>query len=217
MSCLSALEKFLSDYHQAYREKLGEAPRYYAQGEASDCIIVDESCSDPHVDPVAWQSISRIDPANFDNVAHALSLELHSDISAFYGTQFAAPVLFDSEFGEGELLQVWNQQDFEYLQQNIIGHLMMKAKLKQAPTWFVGVLGDGDVMITVNNDTGAVYKEVPGEEQSQQLADSLEGFLKSIKPRVAPPSAPVQEPVLDVKHQGLAARLKRMWNSLLGR
>ncbi len=217
MSCLSALEKFLSEYQQAYREKLGEAPRFYAQGEASECLIIGEASSEREEDPVLWKAVNRSEPANFDNVAHALSLTLHPDINAFYGTKFAAPVLFDSDFGEGELLQVWNQQDFEYLQQNIIGHLMMKAKLKQEPTWFIGVLGDGDMMITVNNDTGAVYQETPGEEQTQKLADSLEAFLENIRPRVAPAVAPIEEPILDTQHQGLTARLKRMWHSLLGR
>lgn len=218
MSCLSALEKLLTDYQQAYLDCLGESPRYYAQGEASNCILVEDGQAvESAVDPVYWRDVQREHIANFDNVAHALSIDLHPDINEFYGHRFAAPIQFDAEFGEGELLQSWNEQDFEYLQQNMIGHLMMKSKLKQPSTWFIGVLGDGDVMLTVNNESGAVCKEIPGEVQGEELAPSLETFIQKLRPRITPPVAPIEEPVLDSEHQGLGARLKRMWHSLVGK
>lgn len=207
----------LADYQQAYLDCLGESPRYYAQGEVSDCIItLDGQAQEAGVDPVYWQDVKREQAANFDNVAHAMSIDLHPDINEFYGHVFAAPLQFDAEFGEGELLQSWNEQDFEYLQQNIIGHLMMKSKLKQPATWFIGILGDGDVMLTVNNESGVVCKEIPGEEQSEELAPSLETFIQMLRPKITPPVAPIEEPVLDREHQGLGARLKRMWHSLVG-
>ena len=59
----------------------------------------------------------------------------------------------------------------------MIGHLMMKKKLKQQPTWFIGVLGDGDEMLTVDNETGSVWIEIPGDKPKQKLADSLAEFI----------------------------------------
>ncbi len=126
---------------------------------------------------------------------------------------FFCATFFDSKWGEGELLQVWNQQDFESLQQNVIGHLMMKKKLKQAPTWFVGVLGDGEQMITVDNEDGSVWIEIPGDRPKDKLADSLAEFIDALTPRVTPPVEPIVEEY--VAHPGIWQRMKMMWNDLI--
>ncbi|MGI3002913.1 SecY-interacting protein [Shewanella algae] len=212
MSCVQALEQFLSRYHQSYQSSLGEGPRYYARGEASPCVLQEDG-----EDPLLWQTIRREQPGSFANVSHALELPLHADIDEFYGQFFAAHLLFEADFGEGELLQPWSQDDFEFLQQNLIGHLMMKRKLKQPPTWFIGLLGQGDEMICVDNETGAVWRETPGELPSKKLADSLEEFLTLLRPRVAPAVEPVEPAMANVDHPGLWARMKLMWQHLFSR
>ncbi|QQX79057.1 SecY-interacting protein [Shewanella sp. KX20019] len=215
MSSLPALDIFLNDYQQAYLDKLGEHPRYYAQQQPSECILGDLDVETE--DALQWKSVLREEPGVFENVEHALELSLHADLSAFYGTYFSAPLMFDSAWGTGELLQAWSQTDFEYLQQNIIGHLMMKKKLKQDPTWFIGVFDDEDKMITVNNTDGSVWIEIPGEIQSEKLADSLNGFIAELRARVTPPVKLVEEdmPILD--HPGIWQRMKMMWRNLLGK
>lgn len=214
MSCLLALENFFKNYHLAYTEMLGEAPRYYPQGERSPCI-------EGHFDadselPVFWRVVERDVKGDFDNVNSALALTLHPDINIFYGHFFAAPMLFDSLWGTGELLQVWNEQDFHYLQQNMIGHLLMKQKLKQAPTWFIGTFDDGERMLTVNNSDGSVWSEIPGEEPGEKLADSLAGFIALLAPRVAPPVKHDELPMPEIGHPGIFASFKRMWLNLIG-
>ncbi|GAA0784333.1 MULTISPECIES: SecY-interacting protein [Pseudomonadati] len=213
MSCSTALEIFINKYLIAYRDALSELPRYYALGEDSACI---QGQLDDDLDKaVFFTPFKRKTCADFHNVEHALALSLHADINLFYGQFYSAPLMFTSEWGEGELLQAWNQQDFEYLQQNIIGHLMMKKKLKQPPTWFIGVLGDGDQMLTVDNETGAVCIEIPGEKPSQKLADSLEVFLTSITPRITPPVKPDTSEDAEWQHPGIWQRIKLMWQYLL--
>ena len=129
MSCSNALEIFINKYLIAYRDALSELPRYYALGEDSACI---QGQLDDDLDKaVFFTPFKRKTCADFHNVEHALSLSLHGDIHPFYGQFYSAPLMFTSEWGEGELLQAWNQQDFEYLQQNMIGHLMMKKKQQQ--------------------------------------------------------------------------------------
>ncbi|MDO6678383.1 SecY-interacting protein [Shewanella sp. 4_MG-2023] len=215
MSCSTSLDQFSNRYIQAYQDTLGELPRFYPMGQGSSCI---EGQYDLESDEaVFWQTVKRKSTADFSNVEHALELKLHDDINDFYGHFFSASLYFDSNWGEGELLQVWNQQDFESLQQNIIGHLMMKKKLKQAPTWFIGVLGDGDNMLTVDNEDGSVWIEVPGNKPHEKLADSLAGFIDSLTPRVTPAIEPVEEDHGHVPHPGIWQRMKMMWNDLLKR
>ena len=219
MSSLPALDKFLKIYHQAYLDKLGESPRYYPQGESSPCIegeFSDDELMAEMDKIVLWHPVEREDSVSFDNVDSALDIKLHSDINRFYCWYFSAPLLFQSKWGEGELLQVWNISDFECLQQNIIGHLMMKRKLKQPPTWFIGVLGNGDRMLTIDNSDGSVWIEIPGETPSEKLADSLESFIDSLTPRVAPPEIHIEESMAELDHPGIWHRIKLMWQNLKG-
>lgn len=221
MSSLPALEIFLKHYHQAYIDKLGESPRYYPRGENSDCIegdMAEELEWSKHDEfLVFWKPVKRQDVGSFGNVESALELALHSDIHRFYGDHFSAPLLFDSKWGQGELLQAWNLTDFGYLQQNIIGHLMMKKKLKQEPTWFVGVLEDGDKMLTVDNSDGSVWIEIPGEKPSERLSDNLNSFIEQLTPRVAPPEQHIEEPMPKLDHPGILNRIKVMWTNLRGK
>ncbi|EWH11928.1 SecY interacting protein Syd [Catenovulum agarivorans DS-2] len=125
----------------------------------------------------SWQPIQREQSVNLDNINQALSLELHPDVVAFY-CSFFAPTL-DAEFAGNQLnlIQAWNAQDFTILQENIIGHLLMKQKLKQAPTVFIAATDDDQYIISVDNQTGAVMLEMVGRNPQRQLADSLASFI----------------------------------------
>ncbi|MBR9727377.1 SecY-interacting protein [Shewanella intestini] len=213
MSCSSAFDIFIDLYLKTYQTSLSELPRYYPLGEASPCVEAQVAELD---NVVYWQPHKRQSAGNFDNVATALEVTLHPDIDAFFGRYYAAPLNFISPWGDGELLQAWNQQDYEYLQQNMIGHLMMKKKLKQPATWFIGVLGEGDQMLTVNNEDGSVWIEIPGEVPTQQLAPSLAEFIEQLQVLVKPPVEPVEEVDEVVSHPGIWHRLKVMWGNLMG-
>jgi SecY interacting protein Syd len=213
VSCSSALDCFIKNYLKSYQDTLSEFPRYYPLGEDSICIQGTFNADTD--DTVFWQPIKRDNVADFSNVEHALNIQLHQDIHAFYGQYFSAPLPFTASFGDGELLQAWNQDDFENLQQNVIGHLIMKKKLKQPATWFIGVLDDDDEMLTVNNDDGSVWIEIPGEKQRTKLAESLTAFLEQISPMIKPPSKPVEELPHTVDHPGIWQRIKTMWDYLL--
>ena len=212
VSCSTALESFIDVYCQRYQQQLGENPRYYAEGENSPCIINSSELNSET--PIEWQMIKREQNANFDNVENALNIKLWPEINDCFGRFFAAPLLFDAEFGQGELTQVWNESDFEHLQKNIIGHLMMKQKLKQPLTWFIGLLDDDEKMLTVNNDDGSVWTEIPGEPQGEKLADSLTAFFESLKVRITPAVKHEDLPMPQIDHPGIFARMKTMWQNL---
>ncbi|MGS0726732.1 SecY-interacting protein Syd, partial [Shewanella sp. 0m-11] len=101
--------------------------------------------------------------------------------------------------------------------QNIIGHLMMKKKLKQEQTWFIGVLDEADNMLTVNNADGSVWIEIPGEAQSTMLAKSLNEFIEQLTPRVTPPVKLIEESMPELDHPGIWQRMKLMWRNLRGK
>ena len=215
MSCLAALTKFHKSYAQAFLDRLGEQPRCYAHGRPSPCLVDGQDLDND--EPVLWQWASREAAANFDNLSHAMEFELHGDINDFYGNGFAGPLQFDSPWGEGELIQPWNEDDFVLLQQNLLGHLMMKKQLKQGQTWFVGLIGDDEEMLTINNDDGSVWREVAGNVPHERLADNLAEFIAKLSPRVAPPSVFVEPQPMIADHPGIFASMKRMWRNLVGR
>jgi|TARA_R110000851_G_scaffold14121_2_gene47708 SecY interacting protein Syd len=215
VSCSSALDCFIKNYLKSYQDTLSEFPRYYPLGEDSICI---QGTFDANRDEIVfWQPVKRDNAADFSNVEHALNIQLHQDIHAFYGQYFSAPLPFTASFGDGELIQAWNQADFENLQQNVIGHLIMKQKLKQPSTWFIGVTGDDDQMLTVNNDDGSVWIEIPGQKQSTQIAPSLTEFLQQLSPLIKPPVKPIEETEIVADHPGIWQRIKTMWQSLRGK
>ncbi|QIZ77408.1 SecY-interacting protein [Ferrimonas lipolytica] len=151
----------------------------------------------------------------FDNVAAALELELHGDLERFYGQFYAGSLLFDADFGSGELLQIWSDDDLQRLQQNLIGHLLMKQKLKQHPTLFIGLLGQGEQMIVLDNCDGSVWLEVPGELPSKRLADDIDQLMQQLSPRLMIPEAAVAEAAQEEVPQGLWARMAAMLKHLL--
>ncbi|RYV03251.1 SecY-interacting protein [Shewanella sp. OPT22] len=212
MSCFTALEEFINKYHQQHQQLLNELPRYYPVGEFSPCIEGDYDGDKESY--VHWNPVKKDDSSNFNNVESALEMKLHQDIHDFYGKLYAAPIHFDSEFGEGELIQAWSQDNFELLQQNIIGHLMMKKKLKQSPTWFIGTIDHSDKMITVNNEDGSVWAEIPGEVQSEKMANSIEEFIRKLEVKPSIPDAPQHYVETIPEHPGILNSLKRMWRNL---
>ncbi|MCU4676080.1 SecY-interacting protein [Catenovulum sp. 2E275] len=129
---------------------------------------------------IFWQPQVRSREADLNNIEQALGLELNPDIKTFY-CQFFAPTLESSWQGDKlSLIQVWNEQDFEILQENLLGHLMMKQKLKQSLTVFVAATDDDEYLISVVNATGEVVLERVGCEPKQKLADNLAEFINQL-------------------------------------
>lgn len=129
---------------------------------------------------VRWWPSLRTECQDFSNLEHGLEIKLHPDLQAFYGHCYGGGLKVQHPRGHAELLMVWHQQDFSRLQQNIIAHILMKRRLKQRETVFFAVTDDDDIMLSVLNETGAVYLEHAGCEVKEQLAPSLAEFLKQL-------------------------------------
>ncbi len=179
---LSFTEQFIANYQQ---NNAGELPTTeFDEQWLSPCT--NEKFSD---DLCRWQPVAIetliakeliMQPLSFSNVEQALSLELHPDIKTYFTTVFSESI--DTQCAEGNLslLFAWNEDDFSRLQENIIGHIMMKQRLKQAETVFFAVTDEEDIIISVDNVSGEVWAERVGCKPHKKVAGSLLDLFNDI-------------------------------------
>lgn len=135
----------------------------------------------PHAGQVGWQPWPKPEASSFANLAEALELAVHPDVSAFFGHFYAGNIegCFKGVFFT--LLQPWNEQDFERLQENQIAHHLMMKKLKLPASWFLASCHDEQKLITLNNASGEVQLERLGKGSIGVLAPSLAEFLRQVE------------------------------------
>lgn len=131
---------------------------------------------------VQWQPVLQQAETDFTNVEHALDVVLHPDIKSFYSLYYGAGLAAQHPRGKLMLLMVWNDDDVKRLQENIIGHILMKRRLKQRETVFFATTEDDDILLSVLNETGEVYLEHVGQDVKEKLADNLTDFIRSLSP-----------------------------------
>jgi len=133
---------------------------------------------------VYWKPQKIDEELNFDNVGQALDITIHKDIQDYFTCVYSESIEASCEDGKLSLLLPWNKDDFERLQQNLIGHIMMKQKLKQNITLFFAVTDEDDMIISLDNKTGEVWVEQVGCVPHKKLADNLVSFIESLTPCV---------------------------------
>lgn len=165
-------QQYLSDF----KNKLGHYPVVEADEDwPSPCELT------PFNEQlITWQPIAIQDELTFDNVEKALSITLHPSIKTYYTTQYSENIPASCQEGNLQLLFAWSAKDFERLQQNIIGHILMKQKLKQNITLFFALTDKEDMILTVDNESGEVWVEKVGAKPHQKLADSLTDFIATL-------------------------------------
>lgn len=173
----AALRDFTTRYCQHWLQQAGHGPS------SSDLYGVPSPCAlEDREQRVVWQPQPFSLPTTLDAIERAVDIQLQPPITAFYTTQFAGDM--QARFGEHQLtlLQVWSEEDFLRLQENLIGHLVMQRRLRQSPTLFIATTDSEEEIISLSNLSGEVILEQPGRKQRVVLAESLEIFLKSLQP-----------------------------------
>lgn len=172
-----ALREFTARYVEHWQQQAGHLPASSdLLGVPSDCIV---SALD---DRVLWQPQPFTLPATLEAVERALDLQLQPDITAFYTTQFAGDMTARFADRPITLLQVWSEEDFTRLQQNLIGHLVMKRRLRQSPTLFIATIESDNEVIALCNLTGEVIVEEPGTKKREILSPGIKTFLNDLQP-----------------------------------
>ncbi|CAH6105827.1 Protein Syd, partial [Klebsiella oxytoca] len=176
-----ALQAFTQRYCEAWQQQRSSLPRSEElYGIPSPCVNGTDD------DGVFWQPQPFSLAQNIDAVERALEIVVQQPLHAYYTTQFAGDMQarFADETADETmtLLQTWSPDDFQRVQENLIGHLLVQKRLKLSPTLFIATLDSELEVISVCNMSGEVIKETLGTRKRTTLSPSLANFLNSLKP-----------------------------------
>lgn len=132
---------------------------------------------------VVWQPVRQQEGNSFSGVESALEMRLHEDFCAYFTRYYSFHLPATASQGHCELLQVSSQDDFKRLQENLIGHILMKQRLKQKITLFFALTDDDDYLLSLDNASGEVLLERVGRKPQEILAPSLAAFIDQLSPR----------------------------------
>lgn len=174
----SALFALFEEQKALWKSKKGTLPQQAYDPEWRSTCELDE-CSGGMIE---WQPILRDPKINLKNIEAALEIQLHNSISTFFCSYFAdvTPCLFEDH--PIELIQVWNDDDFAMLQENMIAHFLMQKRLDQPASMFIASCSDEMQIISIINKTGQVQLENLGKGTERILAESLPEFISKLVP-----------------------------------
>ncbi|WP_057831991.1 SecY-interacting protein [Colwellia sp. TT2012] len=183
-----SLLAFSKDFSQQHIKQFGHLPtRVHDEQWLSPCELGPHDDSHHYWQPVAVKTElvtdENTEALSFKNVESALDLELHPDIKTYFTTIFSGEITAECSEGQLSLLFAWNREDFDRLQENIIGHILMKQRLKQAETVFFAVTDEEDMIISVDNINGEVWVERVGCKPHKKISDSLVSFIGQLTPK----------------------------------
>ncbi|WJV56008.1 SecY-interacting protein [Prodigiosinella aquatilis] len=176
---VQALSTFTQRYVDLWQLEMGYPPASEAlHGVESPCIVA----SDDH--RVQWLPQPSGLASRLDGVERALNIRIHPAAHAFFTCQYAG----DMEASYGDiactLLQVWSEDDFIRMQENLIGHLLTQKRLKLPPTLFLATTNTEMALISLCNISGEVILEEFGTRQRNVLAPTLSDFLDKLQPLI---------------------------------
>ncbi|MBT7334452.1 MAG: SecY-interacting protein Syd [Gammaproteobacteria bacterium] len=137
-----------------------------------------------------WQPVRRHIPANdFAGLEAALEIQLHRDIKTYYSRYWSANLDATAPEGPVNLLFLWSPKDAERMVENLIGHAVA-CRHNRTPfsVFFACTEPDSDLFLTINNDSGEVQLETPGESPLRSVAPSLEAFMTQLIPAPVGPA-----------------------------
>ncbi len=132
---------------------------------------------------IDWKPIRQAQTNDlFERLEQALEVSLHPDIKQYYSRFWSDPLPARSPQGKLKLLFVWNPQDYERLRANLIGHALGRRRIKQPLSLFFGCTDPEEFVLTIDNSSGQVMLEQPGQKSTDLIAASLSEFLDQLQP-----------------------------------
>ncbi|WP_105190334.1 SecY-interacting protein [Pseudoalteromonas sp. T1lg48] len=178
MSVSTQLQQALQTHIDKHQAQFNSNPMAYIDPESQSPAAISGT---EQGDQIQWQTYVRDDKATLCDLAKALEVEFPAQLEQLFCSVYSGnlPAQID---GHGvELLLPWNEEDFVRLQQNITGHVLMKRRLKQQDTVFIGLTEQDDLLLTVRLNDGAVCLEYVGKEPHHVLAENISALLDAIE------------------------------------
>lgn len=181
----TALDNFVSRYIEAH--KLNNRPMVteFTRDWVSPCLKGNNFDSVGEGEEIQWQPILWNNTQGLDDLAKALEVEIDPSLLVYYTRYLSNNMDASTQRGELQLIFPWNHDDFAQLQENLIGHVLMKRRLGQEDTFFIGVTDEEDFIISLDNATGQVMLEQVGLAPKDVLANSLAEFLDTLTPVIS--------------------------------
>lgn len=178
-SVTASLQDFIERYMRAVRESSGSLPKQMFDPDWPSPCQVGEPDADGNI---LWKPVQRLTPADFSGLENALSVSIHDDIKEYYSCFWSDVMEAASDDGNLTLVQIWNEDDFERLITNLVGHTMAKERAKQPLTLFFACTDEEELFLSVENVSGRVLLEKPGSPPLREVAPSLAEFLNQLRP-----------------------------------
>lgn len=177
----AALDAFIEKFHQLYASQPIPLPQ-----QEYDLEWLSPCYQNPQEEGqlCTWQPVRQdVTHDLFEGLAHALETDIHPDIKAYFTRYWSDPLPARHQDGDLELIFVWNEQDYERLRANMIGHALLKKRRKQPLTLFFGCTAPEDMTLCIDNETGEVVLEKPGKKAHRTVAPSIADFILQLSPR----------------------------------
>lgn len=173
---LKALEEFSQRYVDVWQTTYHHDPKSMALYDLpSPCITQTQDSA------VFWRPVPVVGHS-LTIVEQVINIRLHPDAHYFYQTQYAGDMQASFNDLSLTLIQIWNDDDFSRLEQNLIAHLTMQKKLKRRPSVFIASTNNDTEIISIDNQTGNIVLEKLIDNNNVILANNLSEFLGQLKP-----------------------------------
>mgnify|MGYP006157772831 CR=1 FL=1 len=137
---------------------------------------------------ISWKPVPQTPKVDFSGLANALETSIHPDLVDYFSGFWSSTIEAKSMEGHASLIQLWNQEDFDRLIENYIGHAIAKKRSKEPLTFFFATTeADSEYFLSVDNNSGAVLLEEPGRPPLKQVDDNLLNFLQRLEPVTSAP------------------------------
>lgn len=135
-----------------------------------------------------WRPSEQAPPVSFAGLENALECDIHADIKSYYGNYWSGTLEADSEEGRVSLIQLWNQEDFDRLIANLIGHALAKQRLRQPLTiFFANTEPDSEMFLSIDNNSGRILLEEPGKPPLREVDSDINRFIERLTPQIRQP------------------------------
>ncbi|MGB3724213.1 MAG: SecY-interacting protein [Glaciecola sp.] len=130
---------------------------------------------------IAWQPVKRQSAADLRNLEKALEIDIPDAFQQLFVTYYSHDLNALAKDGPLTLLQVWNDDDFERLQKNLIAHVLMKRRLKQPDTLFFALTDEDDIILSIDVATQKVVAERVGKLPHKTIASNITEFIQTLQ------------------------------------